>query len=141
MTERQKRFIEEYLTDLNATQAYVRAYGATEAVANANGARLLANASIAAAIAKALEERSKRTEITADLILAKLWDNAIQAAKIEKYADSNRALELCDKHIGQLTDRLHVTTDKTQAVQELADLLGISPEDVLAFHSNDLLVS
>jgi hypothetical protein len=141
LTERQRKFIEAYLISGNATQAYKDAYGATDAVSNANGARLLANASISAEIAKARDQRSKRTEITADAVLKELWENAQLARQDKDYNASNKALELCDKHLGALTDRLHVTTDKTQAAQELADLLGISVEDVLMSYSGDRLVS
>jgi phage terminase small subunit len=130
LTPRQKRFIEEYLVSLNATQAYAKVYEVSDAVASANGARLLGNAKILAEIAKGQSERSKRTEITADAVLRELWDNALLAKKSEKFADSNRALELCDKHLGALTERLHITTDPTEATNELAELLGISPAEL-----------
>ena len=53
MTEKQKRFVEEYLIDLNATQAAIRA-GFSVRTANEQGSRMLANVSIQTAISKAM---------------------------------------------------------------------------------------
>lgn len=72
---RQQRFVEEYLIDLNATQAAIRA-GYSERTANEQGARLLANVSVRSAISEAQKERSERTGITADLALKEVWSIA-----------------------------------------------------------------
>lgn len=79
---KQKVFVDEYLIDLNATRAYMRAYGCDEKVAGANGARLLKNARIAALIAEKMQERSKKTGITAERVLEELA--AIGFADIRK---------------------------------------------------------
>lgn len=71
MTPKQEAFVREYLIDLNATQAAIRA-GYSEATANEQGARLLANVSIAAAIKDALADRATRTQINADYVLNRL---------------------------------------------------------------------
>ncbi len=71
MTPKQQAFVREYLIDLNATQAATRA-GYSEATANEQGARLLANVSIAAAINAELEKRAARTQINADYVLNRL---------------------------------------------------------------------
>lgn len=71
LTAKQERFVAEYLIDLNATQAAIRA-GYSEKTANEQGSRLLANVKIAAAVAEAQAKRSKRTEITQDMVLAEL---------------------------------------------------------------------
>ncbi len=68
MTKKQKRFVEEYLIDLNATQAAIRA-GYSAKTANEQGARLLANVSIQQAIAEAMAERSKRTGVNQDRVI------------------------------------------------------------------------
>lgn len=52
LTDKQKKFVEEYLIDLNATQSAIRA-GYSPKTANEQGARLLANVSIQEAISKA----------------------------------------------------------------------------------------
>lgn len=75
LTPKQERFVSEYLLDLNATQAAIRA-GYSERTANEQGARLLAKASVAAAIAEAKAARSERTKIDADWLLRRLADEA-----------------------------------------------------------------
>jgi phage terminase small subunit len=75
MTPKQQRFVEEYLIDLNATQAAIRAgYSATDA--DVTGPRLLGNVGIAAAIAAAKKERSERTAINAEWLLTRLAEEA-----------------------------------------------------------------
>lgn len=71
MTPRQEKFVQEYLLDLNATQAAIRA-GYSAKTANAIAGRLLVNVSIQKEIQKKFEDRSKRTEITADETLKQL---------------------------------------------------------------------
>src|SRR3954449_346560 len=71
LNDRQCRFVEQYLVDLNATQAAIRA-GYSAATANQIGARLLANVKVAAAIAEAQAARSKRTEVTQDRVVLEL---------------------------------------------------------------------
>jgi len=71
MNKKQQRFVEEYLIDLNATQAAIRA-GYSTSTANEQGARLLVNVSISNAIAKAMAERSKRTGVNQDRVVLEL---------------------------------------------------------------------
>jgi phage terminase small subunit len=71
LTPKQQRFIQEYLVDLNGTQAAIRAKY-SEKTANEQAARLLANVSIQEAIAEAQQKRSERTEITQDMVLKEL---------------------------------------------------------------------
>lgn len=71
MTKKQKRFVEEYLIDLNATQAAIRA-GYSPETANEQGSRMLANVSIRNEVGKALAERSRRTGINQDRVLMEL---------------------------------------------------------------------
>ncbi len=71
LTPRQQRFVEEYLVDLNATQAAIRAgYSAKTAVVQ--GPRLLGIVQVAAAIAAGKEARNERTGITQDRVLEEL---------------------------------------------------------------------
>jgi len=71
LTDKQQRFVEEYLIDLNATQAAIRA-GYSAKTAGSIGEENLRKPEIAAAIQEAQEARSKRTEITADRVLQEL---------------------------------------------------------------------
>ena len=71
MTKKQKRFVEEYLIDLNATQAAIRA-GYKPDSAYAVGSENLRKPEIKAAVDRAMAERSKRTGINQDRILQEL---------------------------------------------------------------------
>jgi phage terminase small subunit len=74
LSPKQQRFVDEYCIDLNAAAAYRRAgYKVkNDRVASVEGHRLLANPSIAAAIAAAQAARSVRTQITADRVLQEI---------------------------------------------------------------------
>ena len=72
LNARQQRFVEEYLIDLNATQAAIRAgYKKTE-YTDTNANKLLENTRIREAIDKAMAERSKRTGINQDRVIQEL---------------------------------------------------------------------
>lgn len=71
LSDKQARFVDEYLVDLNAAQAAIRA-GYAKASARQQGNRLLTNDDIAAAIAEKQEQRGERTQITADRVLQEL---------------------------------------------------------------------
>lgn len=85
LTEKQKRFVEEYLVDLNATQAAIRA-GYSEKTAQEQSSRLLSNVMVQEAVQKAVADRSARTEITQDAVLRELaaigFSRATDFAKI-----------------------------------------------------------
>lgn len=68
LTPKQQRFVDEYILDLNATQAAIRA-GYSAQSASSQGERLLRNDEVAAAVQKRLDSRSQRTEVTADRVL------------------------------------------------------------------------
>lgn len=71
MTKKQKLFCEEYLVDLNATQAAIRA-GYSSATAKDIGCENLAKPNIRAHIDRAMAERSKRTGVNADRVVREL---------------------------------------------------------------------
>ncbi|MFL9943719.1 terminase small subunit [Paraburkholderia graminis] len=71
LTDKQRRFVDEYLVDLNATQAAIRA-GYSEKTARAIAAENLTKPDIESAISAAMIERQKRTGITADRVLQEL---------------------------------------------------------------------
>jgi phage terminase small subunit len=71
LTAKQEAFVREYLIDLNATQAAIRA-GYSARTAQEQGSRLLSNAMVAEAVKAAQDARAERTEITADRVLTEL---------------------------------------------------------------------
>lgn len=68
MTDKQQRFVEEYMVDLNATQAAIRA-GYSQSTAHSIGAENLIKPEIQEAIQKRKQELSDQTGITAERVL------------------------------------------------------------------------
>lgn len=71
LTPKQQRFVDEYLIDLNATQAAIRA-GYSAKTAYAIGEENLRKPEIASAVSLAQARRSERTEIDSDWVLKRL---------------------------------------------------------------------
>lgn len=72
LTKKQKRFIEEYLIDLNATQAAIRAGYKKSEYTDTNANKLLENTRIREELDKRMAERSKRTGINQDRVVNEL---------------------------------------------------------------------
>lgn len=88
LTPKQARFVEEYLKDLNATQAAIRA-GYEANSADVTGSRLLGNAKVQSALSEAQAARSERTKIDADWVLRRLVAEA-EADLAEIYDEQMR---------------------------------------------------
>lgn len=71
LTLKQERFVQEYLVDLNATQAAVRA-GYSQKTASSQGERLLRNVEVQAEIHAARQAISRRTEVNQDRVIREL---------------------------------------------------------------------
>lgn len=71
LTPKQKRFVEEYLRDLNATKAAIRA-GYSRKTANVQGSQNLAKLNIQREIQQSMDERSKRLNLRQDRLLHEL---------------------------------------------------------------------
>jgi phage terminase small subunit len=92
---KQRRFVEEYLKDLNGTQAAIRA-GYSEKTANEQAAKLLAKGSIKAVVQALMAERSKRTEVTTDRVVEELAVAAfLDPAEIVGYRITRPACIAC----------------------------------------------
>lgn len=105
MTERQKRFIAEYLIDLNATQAAIRA-GYSVKTAGSIGDENLKKPEINSAIAKEMAKRSKRTGVNQDRVVLEL----------AKIAFVN-ASDVIDADTATVKD--DATADDTAAIQSI----------------------
>ena len=90
MTPKQAGFVEEYLVDLNATQAAIRA-GYSPKTAEVQGSRLLANAKVREAVEIGKEARSERTAIRPDAARsshAPLHGNTARMRVVDQRADA-----------------------------------------------------
>ena len=133
LTRKQQRFVEEFLIDLNATQAAIRA-GYSKATAAAQASRLLTNANVAETIAAAQAKQAERAEIDTAWVIARLVNEAQNA---DKSSTRVRALELLGKHLGMFSDRLDINVINAEA-ERLANELGLDVKDVLAEVNNIL---
>lgn len=126
LTDKQAAFVREYLVDLNATQAAIRA-GYSERTASRIGPQLLGKTCVREAIEKAQAKRAQRVEVTQDYVLSNLVEvveRTMQRAPVldrkgEQVTDeegravwtfdakgANKALELLGKHLGIFTDKV-----------------------------------
>jgi phage terminase small subunit len=94
LSAKQRLFVDEYLIDLNATQAAIRA-GYSPKTACEQASRLLANVKVSAAIKTAKAERSDRTKIDADWLLNRLAEEAT-ADIADLYDDNNNLKDVKD---------------------------------------------
>ena len=102
LTAKQQQFVLEYLVDLNATQAAIRA-GYSKNSAKEIGCQNLSKVNIKEAIDKEIEKRSKRVKMTADDVLREI----IELMQRNKESDDKLtldALKLLGKHYKLFTD-------------------------------------
>jgi len=130
LTDKQRRFVDEYLVDLNATQAAIRA-GYSQKTARQIGDENLSKPDIAKAVQEAQVTRAKRTEVTQDEVINDLRElrdicmgrKPIRITEVIKNAQAgtaesvevdvnafeptaaNKALELLGKHIGMFKEK------------------------------------
>ena len=140
---RQQRFVEEYLLDLNATQAAIRAgYSARDA--HTQGYHLMKKASIREAVRQARAGRSERTNITADDMLRGIQDTIAYCLRGTPILDANgeiidyegniagalKGYELLGRHLG-LWDRERYGPHATERLEriERIERIIIDPRD------------
>jgi len=145
MTEKQKRFCEEYLVDLNATQAAIRA-GYSPAAASDIGSENLRKPQIRARIDAALAEQSKRTGVTADRVVRELAKVAFVnaqdvvnfnsatvksgAARDDTAAISSVKVKTIPTADGDGVEREIKMADKIKALELLGRRLGLFTDNV-----------
>lgn len=152
LRERQKRFIAEYLVDLNATQAAIRA-GYSKDTAKEIGYENLTKPHIQEAIAEAQNKRIARTQITQDEVIRRLIENVdISMGKkatvitipsksengevmgndvaqfVYEPSAANKALELLGKHLGIFKDGVDITSGGKPLQPAIIELVGVSSE-------------
>lgn len=101
LTPKQERFVEEYLIDLNATQAAIRA-GYSAKTAHVTGSENLGKPRVAALIAASRAERSARTKITQDYVLESVFSAMERCKQAEPVKDRNGNSVLVETPTGDL---------------------------------------
>lgn len=120
LTAKQQRFVEEYLVDLNATQAATRA-GFSARTAEQQGFQLLKKTLVAAAIQKEMDKRSERTEISADYVLRTITETIERCKQARAVLDRKGEPVLVETADGKIVPAY--VFDST-AVLKGAELLG-----------------
>lgn len=114
LTAMQARFIEEYLVDLNATQAAIRA-GYSQKNADKIGSQLLGKTRVSAQIAREQHARSERVQITQEMVLEGLLREARREDESASHGARVSAYGLLGKHLGLFVDK--VESDNNHKVQ------------------------
>lgn len=145
LTNKQKRFIEEYLIDLNATQASIRA-GYSPETAKEIGCENLTKPNIKNEIDKAIAERSRRTGINQDRVLREIAKIAFvnpsdvinfnQATVKENASDDDLAvisgvkIKSIPTDDGNIQEREVKLYDKLKALDMLGKHLGMFTDKI-----------
>jgi len=123
LTAKQQRFVAEYLIDLNATKAAIRA-GYSEKTAGSVGGENLKKPEIAAAIQASMNQRTERTQVDADYVLRTIVDTIERCKQAEPVRDRDgeatgeykfdagavlKGAELLGKHLKLFTDKTELT--------------------------------
>jgi hypothetical protein len=109
LTERQRRFVEEFALNGNATRAAIAA-GYSAKSARTYGARMFADRNIAAAIRQRRDNASKRIDISADKVLQGFAQIAFHKQPLGELSpqDRIRALNSLGKHLGLFIDKQEI---------------------------------
>lgn len=134
LTDRQEKFCNEYLVDLNATQAAIRA-GYSKKTAQVIAAENLSKPIIQEKLQKCIKKQQERTQITADKVLADIEEVKERCMQKVPVLDEEgnptgewrfeatpalRALELLGKHLALFTDRQeHLLRGAVQIIDDV----------------------
>jgi len=145
LTDKQRRFCEEYIVDFNATQAAIRA-GYSEKTAAAIGAENLTKPNIQEFIRGLQKELSERTKITAEMVIQELAK--IGFSDIKNYFEGDqkqRDITRLDNKLTAAVSQIKVTEteweggrkvvkefklhDKVRALEDIGKHLGVFEKD------------
>ena len=106
LTDRQSRFVDEYLKDLNATQAAIRA-GYSKKTAYVQGTQLLDKLRVE--VDSRLAKAAKRSEVTVEGVLAMIKEDRQAAIDAGQLGVAMKADELLGKHAGAFRERIELS--------------------------------
>ncbi len=145
LTARQERFVQEYLIDLNASAAAIRA-GYSPKTAEQIGHQLLKKTSVKSAIDQALAERSKRTGVNQDRVILELAKLALvnatdvinmdeatikgEANREDTAAIASVKVKKIPTEEGEIIEREIKTYDKIKALELLGKHLGMFKDNL-----------
>lgn len=128
LTPKQLAFVAEYLIDLNATQAAIRA-GYSAKTAQEQGSRLLSNVMVTKAIQAGMDKRAERLEITSDRVLNEIGKMAFfDPRKLLNEDGSPKPIHELDDDTAMAIAGIEMVT-KGNEVHGYADVLKIKLAD------------
>lgn len=116
LTDRQKRFCEEFLVDLNATQAVVRA-GYNTKYPNRVAFQLMENPAVRITIDGLRAQRSKGSDVTKDYVLRGIEKAIRLAEEAGNVAAMLRGYELLARHLGMFIERTEISGPDGDAIK------------------------
>lgn len=108
LNHRQLLFVKEYLVDLNATQAAIRA-GYSVKTAAQIGDENLRKPQIAQVIQESMSKRAEKVDISAQTVLESIIRIGKAAEAKEDYSNALKGQELLGKHLKLFTDKTELT--------------------------------
>ena len=120
LTPKQDLFVHEYMIDLNATQAAIRA-GYSKKTAYSIGNENLSKPEIKSAIDAKKAEKARKIDITVDSVLNDIIRIGDKAEQSDRYNDALKARELLGKHLKMFTDKVETTGDLTINVVQFSN--------------------
>lgn len=117
MTPKQRKFVQEYLKDLNATQAAIRA-GYSKKTARSIANELLTKPDIRAAVQAGQKKSAERAEVSVEYVITKLRQLAEDAISDDDRTNANRSLELLGKHVGAFAENINLRGNLTNLSDE-----------------------
>ena len=118
LTPKQERFCQEYLVDLNATQAAIRS-GYSAKTANVKGSQLLAKVNIKQRVSELKDEVARNTDVDISRVVSMLLDSYEDAKAAGQHGPAVRAVELLGKRLGAFVDRVEVNDIQRKPSAEL----------------------
>jgi phage terminase small subunit len=143
LNTKQQAFVEEYIVDLNGSQAAIRA-GYAKRSSTVTAAQLLAKPNIKAAVDKLMAERSERTKIDAEWVLKAskdLYDKCMQIQPVLdkdgrptgdfrfEHTGAGKALDLIGKHVGVQAFREQMQQDITSGGKPIVNVMVHQAKD------------
>lgn len=110
LTDKQKMFCREYLVDLNATQAAIRA-NYSKKTAGSVGHENLTKPDIQAELKKLMDKRSAKVEVTAEYVLQTILDTVELSKTDDDKQNIYKGAELLGKHLKMFTDKVQLGGD------------------------------
>jgi phage terminase small subunit len=115
LTDKQKSFVEEYMKDLNGSEA-VKRCGYNTKNPNRIASELLRNPGVRFSIDALKDQRTKHSDVTSDYVLKEIH-HIVEKTKDGNPSAALRGLELLAKHLGMFVERQEITGKDGGAIE------------------------